>query len=642
MIHALALILSAFLLFAVQPILGKAVLPLFGGTASVWTLCLLFFQCLLLAGYSYAHKTNKKVHLVLLAISLVTLPIAPHVQAYSDPSFSILMTLLFSAGLPCFVVCSTSPLLQRWSNLDNPYRLYALSNVASLAALIGYPVLIEPLLPLSRQFQVWSVFYAVFVVLCGAAVWKARQIPDPPAAAPTPGKTRLLWILLSAGGSGLLMATTNQMCQEVASVPFLWVVPLIIYLVSFILTFERAGFYNRRIFGLLASLVIPAACALAVGGNGVPVWLHIVVDVTALFLCLIVLHGELAAAKPETGALTRFYLAVSVGGALGGIFVALVAPHLFTSFLEFPILLVLAVSVPLVRRFRAAEFKSIRDLDWPSKIGMVGLIGAVLISVALYDKSSNVLIRTRNFYGVLKITDFPGRIVGREMLHGRTSHGIQYLDPRLRYVAAAYYGKTTGVGMGLVNVQGHLPFGARIGVIGLGAGALSTYGRSEDTIRFYEINPQVIQLARQYFTYLSDCKAKVEIVEGDARLQLASEPAQEFDAIIVDAFTSDAIPMHLLTAECGLIYKRHLKPDGRLLIHISNRSLNLEPVVRGLAWHLGMGALRFNNEFDLSVGTFPASWMELYRQPVKEDQPRGSLLWSDESASLWPLLFDNK
>ena len=261
LVHASAIFLAAFLLFAVQPILGKALLPWFGGTSSVWTLCLLFFQSLLLAGYAYAHGTRKIPHLLLLIVSLAALPVGLHLHDSTDPALSILVTLALSAGLPCFVISTTSPLLQRWSSLDNPYRLYALSSVASLVALISYPVLVEPFLPLAMQFRVWSVLYALFVILCVIAVWNSRQIAEPLPTSPTPCESWLLWILLSAIGSGLLMATTNQMCQEVASIPFLWIVPLVIYLISFILTFERPGFYNRRAFGLLASIAIPAACA---------------------------------------------------------------------------------------------------------------------------------------------------------------------------------------------------------------------------------------------------------------------------------------------------------------------------------------------------------------------------------------------
>ena len=639
MIHAGAVFLSAFLLFAIQPVLGKALLPWFGGTSSVWTLCLLFFQSLLLAGYAYAHKTNKITHLILLAISLFALPVALHPRDQSDPVLSLLATLLFSAGLPCFVICSTSPLLQRWSTLDNPYRLYALSNAASLAALISYPVLIEPLLPLSVQFKIWSVLYALFAVLCAAAVWNSRQAPAAPTPRPTAWKSWLLWIMLSAVGSGLLMATTNQMCQEVASVPFLWIVPLVIYLVSFIIAFEHPQFIGRRYLGLAASIAIPAACALSVAGTNVNVLLHLLVDSLALLLCLMLLNLELSMTKPEANALTRFYLAMAVGGTVGGVFVALGAPRLFTSFLEFPILLALAAMLTLLQRFRSGEFKTFGDASILSRASAFGLLVAVLVPIVVYDTRPGILVRQRNFYGVLRVTEYGENFKRRVMTHGQTTHGLQFLHPQLNQQPTSYYSRTTGVGMGLRRALDQAPQGARIGLVGLGVGTLAAYGRPGDTFRFYEINPQVIQLANQYFSYLSQSKARVEVIEGDARLQLAAEPAQNYDAIIVDAFNSDSIPMHLLTAECGLIYRRNLKPGGRLLIHVSNRTLNLDPVVRGLARYLGMSAIRLDNNADPAIGMYAATWMELSmrERPAGESAP--AVLWRDEYASLWPLLF---
>ena len=639
LVHASALFLAAFLLFAVQPILGKALLPWFGGTSSVWTLCLLFFQSLLLAGYAYAHTTRKIPHLLLLAASLATLPVGLHLHDSADPAISILLTLALSAGLPCFVVSSTSPLLQRWSSLDNPYRLYALSNAASLIALISYPILIEPFLPLAMQFQAWSVLYAIFAILCGIAVWNSRQISDPPPAPTTPWQSWLLWILLAACGSGLLMATTNQMCQEVASIPFLWIVPLVIYLITFILTFERPGLYDRRTFGLLASIAIPAACALSVAGTNVNVLLHLLIDSVALFICLMLLHGELAATKPEPAALTRFYLAMALGGAVGGAFVALVAPRIFTSFLEFPILLALTAVLSLVQRFRAGEFQKYGSADMLTRASAFGLLVAILVPFAVYDTRPGILVRARNFYGVLRVTEYGGTFKRRVMTHGQTTHGLQFIDARLRDQPTSYYSRTTGVGMGLRTVQDNAPGGARIGLVGMGTGTLAVYGRPGDTFRFYEINPQVTQLARQYFTYLSDSKAKVEVVEGDARLKLAAEASQNYDAIIVDAFSSDSIPMHLLTAECGQIYKRHLKSGGRIFIHISNRTLNLEPVVRGLARYLGMSAVRLDNNADPAIGMYAATWMELSYRDRPTDELARMLLWRDEFASLWPLLF---
>ena len=637
----MALFLAAFLLFQVQPMLGKALLPQFGGAPSTWTVCLLFFQSILLCGYAYAHFTRPRIHMVLLGFSLLSMPIALSETAGSatwGPASSILILLTVSAGLPYFVLSSTSPLLQRWSQLENPYRLYALSNAASLLALVSYPFLIEPWLSVGNQFKTWSGLYVVFVINCAVVSWhqmETRHETQP--SGPVSWRIWGFWILLSATGSALLAATTNQMCQEVAPIPFLWIGPMLIYLASFILTFEKPAFYQRNLFFLFASLLIPSASVVLAMGGKAPIWIHVLVDLCTLFVCLIILHGELADSKPGRAGLTRFYLALSIGGAAGGAFVALVAPQLFQTYAEFPLALAIAGLIAVVRCYQSISV-SFNSMSLIQRSSLVGLTVAIIAPLATFDfgKPKDFQVTLRNFYGVLKISNYSLQRPVRLMTHGRTTHGMQFLEPQLSNEPSTYYSRLTGVGMTLRSLQDAGP--VKVGIAGLGVGTLAAYGRPGDHFRFYELNPQVIAAAHEYFTFLKQSKAKVEIAEGDARISLSNEQAGNFDALIIDAFSSDSIPIHLLTAECGIVYRKHLKPGGRLIIHISNRTLNLEPVVRGLARYLGMNALRLENNGNDSVGMYPSTWMVLSGTPkyVPEQQPM--VLWHDDFASLWPLV----
>ena len=637
---AAALFLAAFLLFQVQPMLGKALLPWFGGTPAVWTVCLLFFQALLLGGYAYAHIARRRVHLILLAISLAVLPIAPKEITVGGPTPSILLTLLLSVGLPYFVLSSASPLLQRWSGLENPYRLYALSNFASLLALISYPIVIEPWLALGNQFRLWSVLYGLFAVLCGVACWRSKDVRLP-TSLPVAWRRWTWWIVLAGTGSALLAAMTTQMCQEVAPIPFLWIGPMVIYLASFILTFERPAFYQRQWFSLAASIFIPVAAAVAAVAGKAPVSLHLLVDSVTLFLCLIILHGELALARPEPTGLTRYYLAMSIGGLAGGVFVALAAPMLFRSFAEFPLLLSLVAIIAAFSRWRFEGISNFNELPLRGRAALAALAVAVLaplVGIFQANSAPGVIATMRDFYGVIKITEFKLEHPVRVMTHGRTTHGMQFQEPRFALEPTTYYSRLTGAGMTVSSVLSSAPDGARIGVVGLGTGTLAAYGRPGDLFRFYELNPQVIDSARRYFTFLSGSKAKVEVAEGDARVSLARETSNQFDALIIDAFSSDSIPVHLLTAECATIYRKHLKPNGRLIIHISNRTLDLDPVVRGVARYLGMNASRLENNGNDSVGMYPSTWMVLSGSPKYMPGLTPMRLWRDDFASLWGIL----
>lgn len=616
--------------------LGKVLLPWFGGGAAVWTVCLLFFQCALVGGYGYATLARGKPHAVLLAASLLCLPLRPSPADLSGPSLGILFTLARTAGAVYFLLAATSPLLQRWYSGGDPYRLYALSNFASLLALLTYPVLIEPWIPLRRQLDVWSGGYALFAILCAALAWTRRPAPRPLRP---PLRFRASWFVFPACGSALLLATTNQMCQEVASLPFLWIAPLVLYLLSFIIVFDHPRWYRRRLYALLAAVAIPVACALYAAGGNLPLKAVLTADAAALFVCLIILHGELARSKPEPGLLGPFYLAIALGGAAGGGIVALLCPRLFRSYAEFPLLLSATAMLALIAWHRSGDLSRLRQMPLPSRASVAGLVMAALVPFTVFDAGSRpVLAASRNFFGVLRVTearDAPGP--RRLLTHGATTHGTQFLDARRRRYPTAYYGRASGIGIAIQSIRNHLRRPLRVGVVGLGAGTLAAYGEPGDVFRFYEIDPAVISLAHRYFTYIADSAARSSIEEGDARIRLREEAPGHFDLLAIDAFSSDSIPAHLLTAECSEIYRRHLAPEGRLLFHISNRSLNLEPVVRGLAEHLRYRPIRFDSAGDEALGTLSATWMELTPGQAHSDHS-AAILWTDDFTSLWRVL----
>jgi hypothetical protein len=648
---------SAFLLFQVQPIMGRYVLPWFGGSPAVWTNCLLFFQVLLLAGYAYAHwvgslrssRAQAVIHAALVAASFCFLPIRPRsglLQAgFGDPSWRILLVLTLTVSGPYFILSSTSPLLQRWFSLGapdkSPWRLYALSNLGSFLALLTYPFLIEPYLRLNTQAGIWSGLYvlaAAGIVWCGIAN-RGEMLAQRPAAdlalRPT---TLLFWLGLATAGSALLVATTNQVSQEIAVNPFLWVAPLAIYLLTFVLAFEREGFYRRSLFGNLAGVAAPVGCALQVTAFALPAGVQVGLYLAVLFIMCMICNGELARARPPTQHLTAYYLAIAAGGALGGAFVALVAPRIFMEFTEYPIGLALACALALVGA----------GIRKPQKALIIAGITAVVAGVMISDQQS--IASKRNFYGILRVTERRDDIgMRRQLRHGRILHGFQYLDPDKRKWPTTYYGPHSGVAHALKALDRP---GRRIGLVGLGVGTLAAWGKPGDSFRFYEINPDVESMARRWFTFLQDSAARTEVVLGDARVQLeqelASEQSADFDALVVDAFSSDAIPVHLLTAECAEIYRRRLVPGGVLLLHITNRVLNLDPVVRGMAADLGWHAGVLQSQTDDATGETASRWVILTSDGdfirragfnMSDDAwtPPGAkpIRWTDDYSSLW-------
>ena len=691
----LTIFLSAFLLFQVQPLIGRYILPWFGGGPAVWTACMLFFQLLLLVGYAYAHlissrlgqRTQAWLHAALLAASLWFLPIEPDASVWKplapdEPTGYILALLLATVGMPYVLLSSTAPLIQRWFSLtypgQAPYRLYALSNAGSLLALLTYPFVMEPSLTLGVQVDVWSWAFAVFAILCAWSAVRFARLPAPatPHAAtgdmggsdPKPAlPTILLWLGLAAMGSVMLLATTNQMCQEVAVIPFLWVLPLSLYLLTFIISFEHERWYRRRPTGLLLAASSVSAVIVLAGGAFVPLWIQIIVHSVTVFACCLSCHGELARAKPHPRHLTLFYLAVAAGGALGGTFVAVGAPRLFSGYWEYHLGLAGCVLLVLIAWYRdgvgARLFRRPRDL-WVR----VGVVYALLVLTLLYQThrhTSNALAVSRNFYGVLRVderVDLGGPKL--TLTHGRIVHGYQYQDPPKRLWPTAYYGPDSGVGLTLThhpNRQTGHPHstGLRVGIVGLGAGTIAAYGQANDYFRFYEIDPDVLDYSDEYFTYRSASAARLDVVLGDARIRMEREIAdgspQRLDVLAVDAFSSDAIPIHLITREAAALYWKHLKDDGVLLFHISNRSLDLAPITRALAEDCDCEAVRIHSPKDEARGVSKATWVALTRNQAFlttgairnaatpwNDDDRPPLLWTDDYAALWQVLKFNR
>jgi hypothetical protein len=879
--YAFTIFLSAFLLFQVQPLMGRFALPWFGGGPSIWTTCMLFFQLLLLGGYLYSHVLGTKLsvrsqvvaHVCMMTLSLLFLPIIPaetwKPTPGDSPSVQILLLLLATVGGPYFMLSTTGPLLQKWFSLTSPhkspYRLYALSNVGSLLALLSYPFVFEPWLLLRQQAAIWTVAYAIFVGLvswCAIRLWRhpisggpidafggMSKANDPVVVEKrSPSWVQMtLWLGLSACGSTILLATTNQLCIDVATVPFLWVLPLSIYLLSFILCFDHPRWYDRRIVGILLVVSAPAVCRVLSQDVNAEIADQIIVYSTVLFACCMACHGELVRSRPDPEYLTRFFMFVSAGGALGGLFVAIFATQFFLGYWEYHIGLVACVLLtilawcskrvwlnklvpafwiwviaaggqaaaignfvymPLIALtessdrglafggylllhllgliLTAALERRVRIVGWvwigiatlqivclgfflrlyfpqfmtqqiylavalgialPTLFGLAVLwfierrvdrsqqmilrallilsisicliafwyfkslerwqiislasasggallvetivsrirstgskswgiwfwipAGALLVLlslrlIAVVEEDGNGIAQvSRNFYGVLQVNyeevydDFGGPSGGRyKLTHGQIIHGFQFTDDDWRHEPTSYYGRESGVGLAIRMSMRQMKPGdqhpLRVGVVGLGTGSIAAYGKAGDTYRFYEINPDVQALSDKYFTYLKDSPAETHVVLGDARItmerELVSNQSQQFDVLAIDAFSSDAIPVHLLTTECSEVYRQHLRPGGILAVHISNRFLDLNPIARGLADHLGWNAFRIDSEEDETIGVYAATWIlltdseaiaedkELARLHSPWDASDPKIQWTDDHSGLWQIL----
>jgi SAM-dependent methyltransferase len=656
---------GACLLFLLEPVIAKAILPWFGGSAAVWTACMLFFQVTLLLGYLYAHwsasrlgsRSQGRVHAVLLAASLLLLPVIPSPSwkpsGAADPTLRILGLLTVTVGPPFLLLSATGPLLQAWwlrRHRATPYRLYALSNVGSLLALLGYPVLMEPWLGIRAQAMAWSAGYALFAVL--AAVAGMMRTPEPAPAEPAPEpedgpaigwRTRLLWAGLPALASALLLAVTNHLSQNVAAIPFLWVLPLALYLVSFILCFEREAWYRRAWWLAAAAAALAGMGYALLDFDNLGLKPTLALFLAGLFCACMICHGELVRLKPHPRQLTGFYLMIALGGAIGGLFVAVGAPLLFSGTYELPLLLALftALAAALCLRGRLH-----RALKAGAALAAVALVAVLAQGVRAAIKDCRV--RVRNFYGSLRVEDYlQDHDTIRMLMNGAIDHGEQYLAPARSREPTTYYGTSTGIGLALRALDRP---GRRLGFIGLGAGTLAAYGRAGDDITYYEINPLVPKLADREFSFLRQSPAQIQVVLGDARLSLEQEPPQGFDLLAVDAFSGDSIPVHLLTREAFQLYFRHLKEGGLLAVHISNRYLDLEPVVRKAAQELGKAVLVVDTDDDDEHDVCAATWVlvadgaarfgpELVRAAGAQNGARtGFRAWTDDYSNLYQVL----
>lgn len=727
-LYILAILLGSFLLFLVQPLFGRLVLPVLGGSPQVWNTAMLFYQAMLLGGYVYADRLARlplrrqlAVHLGLFALAALTLPIG--IAGWYPPAGSLaplpwlIGLLMVSVGPVFFLVSAQAPLLQAWfARSDdpaaaNPYFLYAASNLGSFAGLFAYPLLVEPLVGLSVQRWAWSAGFVVLALVTGLAGLAVSRRPAAPRAAPAQAANwaqRRRWALLAALPSGLLLSTTTHLTTDIMAMPLLWVVPLGLYLLSFVVVFSGIGPAATRVAVLLSPVLLLMAGSWACFQSGASFGAGFAAaGVVLLFVVAVALHGTLAAARPAPEQLTDFYVWMSVGGALGGLFCALLAPLLFDWPYEHPLLLVAAallVPAPVLRPFRNMW------TGWPTAVVMAvaalaaswfshqrlhgvlvlpdGRLAPLLLLVAggiylaavtaigrrpLFTALFAALILTlggwhqldrswsgahhRSFFGVYTVYQGSAE---RYLMHGTTMHGQQSLLPQYAQVPMTYYAPQSGVGLVLDAAPDLVGSAARIGFVGLGTGTLACYRRPAQDWTVFEIDPVVVDLARRRFTYLSRCAPDIRVVLGDARLTLAAEPPGRFDLLAIDAFSSDAIPLHLLTREALRVYGRALPMEGVLLVHISNRFLDLEPVLAAIAraegWHAAIRVYtpvgpqprgqRFAGSIWVALSRSPERLRQVARLGGQPGQPAwrpleeraGLSAWSDDFASVLPVL----
>jgi len=668
-LYALVVFLSAFLLFLVEPMTAKRLLPALGGSAAVWITCLVFFQTALLAGYLYAHWVSSRleprrqamVHtgLLMLAIVGLAMPVraeAPAASWHPLPAALWLLTALI--GLPFVALAANTPLVQNWysgpglhAEKKSGWGLYAWSNLGSLLSLVFYPWAIEPHFTLRTQRTAWNAGFAVFACGCAVLAWSQAKLPAHTRAA-TPADAgaavtawqRAKWIMLPAASSMLLCAITAHLSQNVAAIPLLWIVPLAAYLLSFIVTFAGPRLYPRSFALRTLALALATIGYLVAKQITVPLALSVPTYVGSLFVFCYCCHGELYRIRPALGRSTEFYLLLSFGSALGAVLIGVVSPMVFRANYDLALSVVFLTALAIAVTWDAGLLVR---LFWAG--ATAAMAWAALLNVRAIQH--NTISQLRSFYGSLRVTQtyaIPGPGIQRTLFHGTIQHGLQVFNDQLRGRATTYYAPDSGVGLALRYCCGSAP--RRIGVVGLGTGTIAAYGRAGDAITFYEIDPQVETLARARFAYLRESKAQVNVVIGDARVSLEHEPPQNFDVLVLDAFSGDAVPVHLLTAQAIELYRRHLKPGGVLAFHISSQYVDLAPVLAEEARHAEMSALEIQSLPDDEVGEFEANWVlmstnraffqqpeiAIAAQPV-ESRPQ-SPLWTDDFNSLLPLL----
>ena len=685
--YALTIFLSAFLLFQVQPIVARIILPRFGGTSAVWTTCMMYFQTVLLFGYIYAHivrrifspKTTWIIHLTLLCTAAITL----RIQAIPDQpingsdnlAWSIIQVLTLTIGLPFLALSTTGPLVQAWHSTTHPnrqtYRLYALSNVGSMLALLTYPFIVERFFGLSVQQTSWSIGFLVFACLSAWSGWQtihfeewqtSRESESPGQEYKRIGGTTIsAWLLLSATASIVLLATTNLMCLEVASYPFLWILPLALYLITLIICFDRPQWYHRNPSISLLLICIAFAILLVHLGTKASLMVQVCGMSAVCFLGSLVCHGELQRLKPPTVYLTLFYLCIAAGGAVGGIFVAFIAPRLFNGYYEFHAGVILAIVIPMIIIYLEQRKKSngLPTSFWFGAVASMIVLSLVICSLIYQlDRSfqPNLIFHQRNDYGIVSVQDKP---TFRVLINGQTVHGGQSLNESFEFTPNLYYVNGSGASLAFQAFRewqkshGLTERPMNVGVLGLGTGSLSAWGRANDRFCFYELNPLVTEVANDYFTFIKE--NDIEVVTGDGRIELEKElitnGPRNFDILFIDAFSSDSIPVHLLTTECLELYWEHLNPNGILVLHITNKFVDLRPVVQSLAQNLGATATLIDHANP--VIQTETRWVlltrneELSRSPIlksvqsawPEDLPK--IIWTDDFASLAPLVIWN-
>jgi hypothetical protein len=681
----MTIFLGAFLLFQVQPMIGKFILPWFGGSPEVWTTCLLLFQVLLLVGYGYAHismaylpaRVAAIVHIALLLAALAMLPVVPADRFkpvdLNNPALQIFIMLLATIGLPYFILSSTGPLIQGWFSRDNPqkspYWLYALSNAGSLLALLSYPFVIEPLLPRLTQVYVWSGLMVLFAALCSVCAYGLWKRPNGPggsgaaAVSPLPKgdpKTgiswprRLLWLALPAVATMELMAITNKICQDIAVVPFLWVLPLSLYLLSFILCFHDEKWYRRLPTFVVFIVSVVAMFYVRTHPQQLAVALEIGIYGVGLFACCMICHGELYRLRPPVRHMTSYYLMIAAGGALGGFFVVVLAPLVLDTFAE---LYVGLVACGLLFYLTGRDSRNLSRLKTGIvlTVALVLAVGVVVMDGLFSGKGEPNVRLYRNFFGVLKLQefDFGNPLQHRlELQHGTTLHGFQFLNPERTFWPTTYYGPESGAGLALRFYGQGKP--RHIGVVGLGVGTLAIYGGPGDKMRFYEINHDVIGLAMENFSYLKASvvnKVDTILMAGDARLSMERQAPQAYDLLFIDAFSGDAVPIHLLTREAFALYLSHLKNDGLMALHISSVHMDLKRVVWRLAEHFNLHRVMITNPTDDRLGVKSSDWILLSRDSrflsipeirkaitLQPGDVKPADLWTDDSVNIIQIL----
>ena len=679
LLYAATIFLSSLLLFLIEPIAAKQLLPILGGSSAVWLTCLVFFQITLLLGYLYAHwiagnTASKPIHLILLVAGAATLalPSFTSISLNSEPVRTIFLNLTRTIGLPFLLLASTSPLLQvrlaRSESTAVPYRLFALSNVGSLLALFLYPTLIEPHLTLHHQQTLWRTAFAIYVILVTTITLRTNPRPNQPEPTANtqylvPSTEQLaLWFLLPMAAAMQLTAVTAHLTQNIAAIPLLWMLPLGVYLLSFILAFEYSRFYSRPIITrFLVVFICALGYELSKTDTAFPIALTIIVFLVECFIACLFCHAETHALRPaDRRQTTLFYLLIAAGGGTGTFFIGIACPLLFSANYDLALAFLVTAALALVVLWRQGRAQ---QLLW-----ITATIGMLVLAIALHIAYiRDAIFLTRNFYGSLRVkqtyhaphqdlaANEPETVAAnqqaaptRMFLNGTIQHGTQIFSSALSRTPTTYYATNSGIGLALTLCCNGRP--RNIGVIGLGAGTLAAYGQPGDRFRFYELNPAVPPVANSLFTYLRDSPAQNTIIPGDGRASLAKEFPQQFDVLVIDAFSGDAIPLHLLTTQAIAVYRRHLAPGGILAFHVSNQYVDLPPEIALLAADARLTAAAIDSPANPAEGAYRASWVLVTDNPtflndpaitantVPIDKVPGTRLWTDDYSSLVPLL----